>query len=552
MEVVTWLSQVFSIMDELCDKYQLDKIKTIGDAYMVGGALCQPSRDHLSAIADFALEVVSAVQQIRTPGVNSPVQVRIGIHVGPVVAGIIGTRRFLYDVWGDTVNIASRLESTGQGGRIQVSQSVYERLQDCYKLERRGRVRMKGKGDQVTYWLIGRKNSDDDENLLMTRERAVSCLMFSNVNDINEVDFCVWRYDTTVTTHQILVRQMLHRSGLLARFPINDYALNKFIAALAANYHIENPFHNFLHALDAMHCIFLFLRRVQPLTDLLQPLEQLVLLVAILCHDADHPGLNNIFQERAQTELALIYNGSSILESHHCSIAYRLLSSINPAVLGSVPQEHRAPFRQIFTSCILATDMARHDHYMRKITKAVPILREAVAASSSNPGVAKVDQKHRTALLCMLMKCADLCNSTRSFDNSRFWAERLQEEYFLQGDEERERGLPVSFGMDRYADQAGTLAAVGRSQVSFLEAFALPCYEAVQQALPDTKVFTANIVNNINIWRKLSLTPLAQPSSLPGPGQAQLVAPSQEQNGRPRLPGPPRNNSEAPIAQQES
>ncbi|NEQ96224.1 MAG: adenylate/guanylate cyclase domain-containing protein [Cyanothece sp. SIO2G6] len=157
-DVVAILNTIFSEFDALAEEYQLEKIKTIGDAYMVVGGLPieHPAQDHVAAIADMALDMQKAMTTF-SEYYNRPLRIRIGINTGPVVAGVIGRKKFIYDLWGDAVNLASRMESQGQPDCIQVTQSVYERLRDCYILKPRGIVAIKGKGDLSTYWLLGRK-----------------------------------------------------------------------------------------------------------------------------------------------------------------------------------------------------------------------------------------------------------------------------------------------------------------------------------------------------------------------------------------------------------
>ncbi|MDB9314242.1 adenylate/guanylate cyclase domain-containing protein [Spirulina sp. CS-785/01] len=158
LELVTTLNQIFSTFDRMVDKYHLEKIKTIGDAYMVAGGLPLPQADHATAIAAMALEMQEKIQTFFTPQ-GQPFQLRIGLHTGSVVAGVIGIKKFIYDLWGDTVNVASRMESQGEVGKIQVSITTYELLKAQYDLEERGVISIKGKGEMTTYWLKGTKSS---------------------------------------------------------------------------------------------------------------------------------------------------------------------------------------------------------------------------------------------------------------------------------------------------------------------------------------------------------------------------------------------------------
>jgi class 3 adenylate cyclase len=152
--LVSVLDEVFSVFDELVDAEGLEKVKTIGDAYMVVGGMSEDTPDHLERLARVSLGLGERLVEIETVR-QLGIEFRIGIHCGPVVAGVIGTRKFIYDVWGDTVNIASRMESTGVPGRIQVTAAVEERLRHAFEFEARGLTEIRGKGPMPTYFLIG-------------------------------------------------------------------------------------------------------------------------------------------------------------------------------------------------------------------------------------------------------------------------------------------------------------------------------------------------------------------------------------------------------------
>jgi adenylate cyclase len=151
--LVTELNQLFSEFDALCEAHEVEKIKTIGDAYMAVGGLPGTRGDHTRAAAEVAVEMLGAVERVNASS-GRGWRIRIGIHTGSVVAGVIGTQRFVFDVWGDTVNVASRLEGTSEPNRIHVSEAVANQLRDVLPFESRGTVDLKGKGEMRTYFLV--------------------------------------------------------------------------------------------------------------------------------------------------------------------------------------------------------------------------------------------------------------------------------------------------------------------------------------------------------------------------------------------------------------
>jgi adenylate cyclase len=161
-QVVDMLNEVFGLLDELAIKHGVEKIKTIGDCYMVCAGVPDRSATHAQEIAAFALDMQKALRAYSQRS-GRDLTMRTGIHTGTVVAGIVGTSKFSYDLWGDVVNIASRMESTGQPGSIQVSDAVQIRLQDDFTFEPRGDVEIKGRGPMHTWYLTGRRDTSPSQ-----------------------------------------------------------------------------------------------------------------------------------------------------------------------------------------------------------------------------------------------------------------------------------------------------------------------------------------------------------------------------------------------------
>jgi guanylate cyclase len=154
--VVGMLDQLFGHFDDLAERYDLEKIKTIGDCYMAAAGIPLPRPDHARTLALMALDMLDAVREQGAMG-SLGFELRIGINSGPVVAGVIGRKRFLYDLWGDAVNTAGRMQTEGTPGRIQITRATYELLKDEFVCEPRGIVPVRGKGDMETWYLIGRR-----------------------------------------------------------------------------------------------------------------------------------------------------------------------------------------------------------------------------------------------------------------------------------------------------------------------------------------------------------------------------------------------------------
>ena len=156
-EIVTLLNEVFSVFDDLVDEYGLEKIKTVGDCYMVAAGVPEPRPDHAAALCEFGLRVQKLTQEREFAGRR--LQFRVGVNSGPVIAGVVGQKRFLYDLWGDAVNLASRMESHGTPGAVQITEATFERIGASFVCEPQGIAEIKGKGLMPVWHVIGRRDA---------------------------------------------------------------------------------------------------------------------------------------------------------------------------------------------------------------------------------------------------------------------------------------------------------------------------------------------------------------------------------------------------------
>lgn len=198
-ELVTYLDDIFRRFDALAERHGLEKIKTIGDCYMVVAGLPDFREDHASVLADMAIDMQDAVDDFNRDR-DLELQIRVGINSGPVVAGVIGQKKFIYDLWGDTVNTASRMESHGVPGRIQITEATRQLLPADYPTEERGMISVKGKGKVRSYFLLrGQEESLTWEDLIAELKRSLPAGKVTSYRNLS-----IWAYGNPYGTRSIV------------------------------------------------------------------------------------------------------------------------------------------------------------------------------------------------------------------------------------------------------------------------------------------------------------------------------------------------------------
>eukprot|EP01105_Mastigella_eilhardi_P009886 TRINITY_DN2319_c0_g1_i1.p1 TRINITY_DN2319_c0_g1~~TRINITY_DN2319_c0_g1_i1.p1 ORF type:complete len:667 (+),score=131.69 TRINITY_DN2319_c0_g1_i1:1061-3061(+) len=263
-------------------------------------------------------------------------------------------------------------------------------------------------------------------------------------------------------------------------FALQGESLAAFLEAANAAYH-DVPYHSALHASDVLQAAFVLMNSA--VGAFLTPIERLALTMAAIIHDADHPGTNNNFQVAVGSELALLYNDTSVLENHHLCVGFSLLEQCG--VLRGLTPVHKKTLRKLLIAVVLATDMSSHFQILTEF--------KTICAHG------KIDlgnQEHRILVLKMIMKMCDISNVARPLGTMKQWTSRLTEEFFAQGDQERELGMPVASFMDR---AAATDLNIAQTQVNFIRFVAMPLFEAFDQWAPIPELL-ANIDENRDFW----------------------------------------------------
>eukprot|EP00002_Diphylleia_rotans_P040138 TRINITY_DN9462_c0_g1_i1.p1 TRINITY_DN9462_c0_g1~~TRINITY_DN9462_c0_g1_i1.p1 ORF type:complete len:1162 (+),score=253.04 TRINITY_DN9462_c0_g1_i1:407-3892(+) len=302
----------------------------------------------------------------------------------------------------------------------------------------------------------------------------------STVEGLRGYNFNPFQYNELQLVH--LSVNMAQQLGVFESFEMNEAQLAIFFNDVRLNYQ-KNPYHSFIHAFDVVQTCFAIVINTE-LINKLTPLEKLAMLMAGMCHDLDHPGLNNNFHILCQSDLALIYNDASVLENHHASLMFRLLRCRNGPILGAFSPEERTEFRKIVIQSILGTDMAVHFAHMEKFSN-----------MCKSTTLDQITGDQRRFLIANVVHIADISNPSKNWDLCKVWSDFVLEEFLNQGDKEKENSFPISPFMDRdKVDQV-------KMSLGFIDFIVRPIFASLRDLLHGVMdEVMSNIDFNRNQW----------------------------------------------------
>ncbi|KAI8607894.1 hypothetical protein BC830DRAFT_1174890, partial [Chytriomyces sp. MP71] len=312
---------------------------------------------------------------------------------------------------------------------------------------------------------------------------------------IESWDFDLFELDrlTNGTPLYHLAMAVMQRHNIREQFGLDEQTVRYFFRTIESRYRPLN-YHNSMHAADVLHAIHFFFATIRG-EELFRPEEIFAAIIAAAIHDVDHPGVTNAYLVASSNPLALRYNDIAVLENHHIATAFEIMTS-NPAcnILARMPVDKIKAIRSVIVAMVLATDMANHFEFIAKF-------KIKVGSSNSSGGTSSLyfdDPKDRQLTLQIFIKCGDISNAAKSLVVCQKWAERIMEEFFLQGDEERKRGMAISMFMDR------NTTFIPKCQVGFVDYIVIPLYEALDAFMRSQNhdfIAITNLVHNRDYWK---------------------------------------------------
>ncbi|XP_030313301.1 high affinity cAMP-specific and IBMX-insensitive 3',5'-cyclic phosphodiesterase 8A isoform X2 [Calypte anna] len=292
------------------------------------------------------------------------------------------------------------------------------------------------------------------------------------------------------------------RFGICEFLNCSELTLRSWLQVIEANYHSSNSYHNSTHSADVLHATAYFLSK-ERVKQTLDPIDEVAALIAATVHDVDHPGRTNSFLCNAGSELAILYNDTAVLESHHAALAFQLTTRDDKCnIFKNMERNEYRTLRQAIIDMVLATEMTKHFEHVNKFVNSINKPLAALEENGNNGDGDSVktvltSPENRILIKRMLIKCADISNPCRPIQQCIEWAGRISEEYFAQTDEEKRQGLPVVMPVfDR------NTCSIPKSQISFIDYFITDMFDA-WDAFADLPNLMQHLDNNFKYWKGL-------------------------------------------------
>eukprot|EP01114_Cavostelium_apophysatum_P003633 TRINITY_DN1367_c0_g1_i1.p1 TRINITY_DN1367_c0_g1~~TRINITY_DN1367_c0_g1_i1.p1 ORF type:complete len:704 (-),score=174.95 TRINITY_DN1367_c0_g1_i1:33-2144(-) len=306
------------------------------------------------------------------------------------------------------------------------------------------------------------------------------------LGEVNVWNFEIFRLAEITKRPLYYMGQALFRSNnLIKKFNIDPEKLDNFLHVVEESYHPENPYHNAIHASDVAQSLN-FLLNAGGIGQYLSDVDILAAIVAALIHDIDHTGYNNNFEVLTLSRRALVHNDISVLENHHLATAFEILQNPANDVFSGLSNDIRRELRSTIIEMVLATDFSKHLEVLGQYKS-----RRAAGGFSGK------NREDRILLLKMALKCADISHASKSTPLHLTWTQRVTDEFYLQGDREKELGLPISALMDRVTGN------IAKSQTGFISFLVLPLFEALELEFPATEICMRQLQGNLLHWKTL-------------------------------------------------
>ncbi|XP_055487480.1 high affinity cAMP-specific and IBMX-insensitive 3',5'-cyclic phosphodiesterase 8B [Leucoraja erinacea] len=320
-------------------------------------------------------------------------------------------------------------------------------------------------------------------------------------------DFNIFELEAVTNKRPLLYLglKIMTQFGVCGFLNCSEVTLRSWLQVIETNYHASNSYHNSTHAADVLHATAYFLRKDR-VKGCLDEMDEVAALIAATVHDVDHPGRTNSFLCNAGSELAVLYNDTAVLESHHAALAFQLTAGDNKSnIFKNIERNLFRTLRQAIIDMVLATEMTKHFEHVNKfvnsINKPMSSIEETSLNSESSDGECpsgiKNAMENRLLIKRMLIKCADVANPCRSINHCIEWAGRISEEYFAQTDEEKSQGLPVVMPVfDR------NTCSIPKSQISFIDYFINDMFDA-WDAFANLPNLIHHLAENYKYWKTL-------------------------------------------------